>query len=65
MPKTGQEVKLRLYDDPELCARQLYEFLRTQSLEVRKNIQSYIDDLPLTKESLGKFSLDNLRDLGD
>jgi len=67
MPETIPEIKLRLYlQDPELAARQLYEFLRIQSIEVRKNLQSYIDDTPLTKEiKKNGFCLDNLDDSGD
>ncbi len=67
MPETKTpEVKLNLYyQDPELAARQIEEFLRRQSFEIRRYLQSYIDDTPLTKEPQGKFSLDNLSDFGD
>ncbi len=55
----GPEIKIKLYtQDSELAARQLYEFLRTQSTEIRKNLQALIDDFPLTKEPNGKYVSD-------
>ena len=64
MTETIPEIKLRLYlQDPELAARQLEEFLRSQSFEIRRYLQSYIDDTSLIKEiKKNGFCLDNLED---
>ena len=67
MSKLVNEIKkLKLFQNPELKAGQLYEFLRAQPLEVREYLQAYINDIPLTKKiKKNGFSLDNLRDFGD
>jgi hypothetical protein len=52
----------RLFNNPELRAGQLYEFLRTQDLEVREYLQAYINDLPLTKPSRRDYSMSDSGD---
>jgi hypothetical protein len=59
-------VELNLYlNDPQLAAMQIEEFLRGQSPEVRKYLQSRIDDIPLTitPKSEIEIALSNLEDL--
>lgn len=54
--KEIKKLKQRLFNNPELRARQLYEFLRAQSPEVIEYLQAYITDLPLTKSLKPDYS---------
>lgn len=48
--KLVEEVKrLNPPKSDELCARELEGFLRKQPFEVRKYLQAYLDNIPLTK----------------
>jgi len=57
--KEIKKLKSRLFNNPELCARQIYEFLREQPFETRKYIQTYVIDLPLTKSLKPDYSSDS------
>jgi len=52
----------KLLGNPELRARQLEKFLREQPFEVRKYLQAYLDDIPLTKSLKRDYSSDDSGD---
>jgi hypothetical protein len=51
-----KKLKSRLFNNPELRARAIYEFCREQPLETRKYLQTYVFDLPLTKSVKPDYS---------
>ncbi len=46
----NEEIKLKLYNSPELRAGQLYKLLVNQPIEVKKSLQQMIEQVPLTKK---------------
>jgi hypothetical protein len=58
LPLAGKikKLKSRLFNDPELRARQIEQFLREQPFEVRKYVQAYTDDIPLTQSLQRNYS---------
>lgn len=62
MSEAGVEEKIKLYGNPKLQAMELYKFLRKQPFEVRKNLQTIIDSLPLTKSLKEDYFLDDSGD---
>ena len=60
--KEIKKLKSRLFNNPELRARQIEQFLREQPFEVRKYIQAYVADLPLTKSLKLDYSMDDSGD---
>ena len=60
LKKEIKKLKKRLFNNPELRARQLYEFLREQPFETRKYVQTYIVDLPLTKSLKPDYSTESV-----
>ncbi len=50
LAKVLEKLKGRLFKNPELAARQIYEFCLEQPREVIEYLQAYINDVPLTKQ---------------
>jgi len=58
--KEIKKLKERLFNDPELRARQIVGFLREQDFETRKYVQAYVNDLPLTKSLKPDYSASDI-----